>query len=75
MDGYGKLYYNTGQMEYEGEWRLDLFHGWGKVFNDNPTMLDDTFDYTNFNNLEEQWVYYEGELEHDLKEGHGTIML
>ena len=38
-------------------------------------MLDDSFDYTNFNNLEEQWVHYEGELQHDLKEGHGTIML
>lgn len=45
------------------------------MFNDNPTMLDDSFDYSNFNNLEEQWAYYEGELEHDLKEGHGIIML
>lgn len=38
-------------------------------------MLDGLFDYTDFNNLEEQWIYYQGELQHDLKQGHGIIML
>ena len=52
MNGYGKLYYHSGKIAYEGNWQKDEFHGSGKVFNDNPTMLDDSFDYTNFNNLE-----------------------
>ncbi len=45
------LYYKTGELAYEGEWINDSFHGQGKVYNNQPTMLDDTFDYTNFNNL------------------------
>lgn len=75
MNGYGKLYYNTGHLAYEGDWESDEFHGQGKVYNDSPTMLDESFDYTNFNNLQEQWAYYEGQLRNDLKQGYGTIML
>ena len=75
MHGWGRLYYSNGKLAYEGMWEKDEFHGEGKVINDNPTMLDDSFDYTNFNNLEEQWLYYEGELKNDSKQGRGFIML
>jgi hypothetical protein len=35
MNGYGKLYYQNGDLAYEGYWKNNLFHGRGKVFNEN----------------------------------------
>jgi antitoxin component YwqK of YwqJK toxin-antitoxin module len=39
MDGWGKLYYEGGKLAYEGNWSEDEFHGFGKVYNDNPVFL------------------------------------
>ena len=67
MDGYGKLYYDGGNLAYEGQWRHDEFHGKGKVYNDNPMLLEGAFDYTNFEYLQDFWEYYEGVLVRDTK--------
>ena len=75
MHGYGKLYYSNGQLAYEGDWYQDEFHGQGKVYNDNPVLLEEPFDFTDFNNLEQQWVFYEGGLVSDVKQGLGKIKL
>ena len=75
MDGFGKLYYEGGKIAYEGSWSQDEFNGYGKVYNDNPTQLTTSFDYTNFDLLEDFWDYYEGMLMHDTKEGRGRIRL
>ena len=75
MDGWGKLFYEGGKLAYEGNWKEDEFHGYGKVYNDNPIDLDVGFDYTNFDLLENYWVYYEGMLVSDTKEGRGKIQL
>jgi antitoxin component YwqK of YwqJK toxin-antitoxin module len=32
MDGYGKLYYQSGKIAYEGNWADDQFQGLGKIF-------------------------------------------
>lgn len=55
MHGYGKLFYANKKPAYEGQWYFDRFHGKGKVYNDEPIPFDTPFDYTNFDNLEEQW--------------------
>ena len=75
MHGQGKLYYSNGALAYEGQWYMDEFHGLGKVYNDNCLITDGMFDYTDFNNLDEQWKYYEGSLVSDSKEGYGKIVL
>ena len=60
MDGYGKLFYENGQLAYEGYWFQDEFHGRGKVYNDLPRNFEGSFDYTDFSEVELYWVYYEG---------------
>jgi hypothetical protein len=32
MDGYGKLYYQSGKIAYEGNWHDDQFQGFGKKY-------------------------------------------
>ena len=51
MDGWGKLFYEGGKLAYEGHWKQDEFHGFGKVYNDNPIPLECGFDFTNFDYL------------------------
>lgn len=75
MHGFGKLYYSNNKLAYEGQWYMDQFHGKGKVYNDEPQKLFSEFDYTNFENLDEQWNYYDGTLVSDSKEGFGTLVL
>lgn len=31
MDGFGKLYYQSGKIAYEGNWTDDQFQGFGKL--------------------------------------------
>lgn len=58
MNGWGKLYYNCGKIAYEGYWKNDEFHGFGKVYNDKPVIKITPFDYTDFDLLDDYWVYY-----------------
>lgn len=36
MTGFAKLYYQNGDIAYEGYWRDDMFNGTGKLWNDSP---------------------------------------
>lgn len=58
MHGFGKLYYPSHKLAYEGDWFIDQFHGYGKVYNDEPLPILGTFDYMNFDDLDERWKYY-----------------
>ena len=58
MHGYGKLYYANGKIAYEGSWFNDQFHGHGKVYNDFPTPIEGSYNYRNFEELDERWKYY-----------------
>lgn len=75
MHGFGKLYYPNHKLAYEGDWFIDQFHGHGKVYNDEPSPINGCFDYTNFDNIEEKWKFYEGTLVCDSKEGFGKLVL
>ena len=75
MHGYGVLYYPSGSVAYEGEWREDEFNGKGTVYNDQQGQLAGSFDFTDFNQIDDEWVKYEGDLQHDAKEGHGRLYL
>ncbi len=48
MSGFAKLYYQNGNLAYEGNWFQDMFNGLGQVFNDNPKNLTDGFDFEDF---------------------------
>lgn len=51
MTGYGKLYYQSGNIAYEGYWKDDQFSGKGALFNEGYEKLEGTFDYRNFDDL------------------------
>jgi hypothetical protein len=36
MEGFGKLYYQSGKLAYEGEWKKDQFMGKGILYNEVP---------------------------------------
>ena len=75
MDGFGTLAYPNGQIAYIGEWKQDKFHGKGTVYNENPVPMHEEFDYTNFDNLGDYWIKYEGDFLEDNKEGFGILYL
>ena len=75
MDGYGKLHYENGQIAYEGEWRDDEFYGEGRVFNDHPDTVLGSFNFYDFADLGDKWVFYEGFFKNDSKHGKGKIKL
>ena len=75
MDGFGTLFYAGGNIAYKGEWKEDKFHGKGIVYNELPQNVNGYFDYTNFDNLGDFWVKYEGEFVNDNKDGIGTLFI
>ena len=60
MNGFGKLFYESGSLAYEGMWFMDEFHGRGKIFNDEPKLLKQPFNYKNFEDEDKYWLSYEG---------------
>jgi hypothetical protein len=74
IDGFGVLFYPNGCIAYQGEWKLDKFHGKGIVYNENPAQINE-FNYRNFEELGEGWVKYEGDFVEDNKEGQGILTL
>lgn len=75
MTGRGVLYYFPGKPAYDGFWSKGLFQGKGTLHNENPLVLEECFDYNNFNLVEEYWMTYEGEFEEDEKCGSGKLTL
>lgn len=51
MDGYGKLFYPSGRLAYEGYWRSSKFDGYGKLFNENPIYIE-SYDYRDFTRIQ-----------------------
>lgn len=75
MHGKGNLYYSDGKIAYEGDWRMDEFHGSGKVYNQEQLQLKGPYDYTDFGDVNDYWSSYEGELNSDRRHGKGKIKL
>lgn len=75
MHGRGTLYYSDGRIAYQGEWNCDKLNGNGILYNQNPAKLSTSFDYRNFDDAEEIWIYYEGGFANDDKCGKGVLQL
>jgi len=39
MQGRGVLYYTNGKLAYEGEWQEDKLQGYGVLYNENISPL------------------------------------
>jgi len=79
MDGWGKLFYPSGRLAYEGYWKHSKFEGYGKLFNENPIHVD-IIDHKDFSKAQTEtedgcWKYYEGNMKNDMKEGHGIWVM
>ena len=60
MHGYGRLYYENGNIAYEGQFVNDEFEGVGQVYNNQPERLLGSFNYRDFTDLSNKWIYYQG---------------
>lgn len=60
MHGKGNLYYSNGKLAYEGDWRMDEFHGYGKVYNEDQVPIQGSFDFRDFTDVNDFWASYEG---------------
>lgn len=45
MDGQGKLFYQSGKLAYDGNWRSDQFSGKGVLYNEIPDILEHPYNY------------------------------
>ncbi|KAL4475150.1 hypothetical protein ABPG74_001846 [Tetrahymena malaccensis] len=75
MHGKGILSYASGKPAYDGDWVDDKFEGFGILYNENPAPLNQPYDFSDFDNVEEYWTKYEGQFKDDNKEGYGTLFL
>jgi len=46
MHGKGVLYYSSGKIAYEGDWKEDMLHGYGVLYNENIEVLNEDFDFS-----------------------------
>jgi hypothetical protein len=60
MEGQGKLYYQSGKLAYDGTWKGDQFMGYGVLYNEAHDSLSGSFNYNNFDDVDEHWTKYEG---------------
>lgn len=75
MEGEGSLYYPSGKIAYQGEWKADKLDGFGVLYNEDVVKLTQSFDYRSFDNVGDCWVKYEGLFKNDNKEGKGKLVL
>lgn len=75
MEGFAKLFYQNGEVAYEGYWCDDMFNGSGRLWNDQPETFKSPFAYEDFTSLGNKWLYYDGYFVDDVRMGTGTIIL
>ena len=69
------LYSAKGKEIYKGNFQKDLYHGKGKVTNENPGDLKEHFNYLDFSLLGDFWVVYEGDFYEGKRHGKGKLLL
>jgi hypothetical protein len=75
MEGRGVLYYASGKIAYEGEWKQDRLDGYGVLYNESIGILREEYDCSHLELLNDEWIKYEGCFKDDVKEGQGTLYL
>ena len=78
MGGFGVLYYTSGKVAYEGEWKNDAFEGRGAIFNEDVDVINGKeVNYKDFGKSDNAklWKSYSGDFKKDKKNGVGTLGL
>lgn len=75
MSGKGILYYVNDQVAYDGEWKEDRLWGYGVLYNEDPHTLNHSFNYADWDDVDQFWVKYEGHFIDDNKHGKGKLFL
>ena len=73
--GFGILKNFNGEIIYEGQWKLNVYHGKGKLMNINKKNSNKLFNYRNMDTIQDNWVFYEGEFYNGLYNGVGTLKI
>lgn len=73
--GYGVVKNDNGMEIYFGEWENDELFGKGKLKNMKVNLLEQEFDFKDFNKLKEFWVSYEGDFKGNFFDGMGDLIL
>lgn len=74
-DGLGTLFGSDGSIVYQGEWKQDVYHGRGKV--NNKKVRDRRLRkemFLEFEEVRENWRYYEGEFKEGKRCGLGVMV-
>ena len=75
LHGYGKLYYSSGKLAYDGQYEMGEFHGYGKAYNNELVEVKGgKVDWRDFGGWTEEWEWYEGEIRHEEKHGKGKLV-
>lgn len=75
MFGRGVLYYPNNEIAYDGEWKNDQLSGKGTLYNEEILPLHRTFDYKDWEGVDDYWIKYEGTFSDDSKNGQGRLYL
>ena len=59
-----KSYYTNGQLQYDGDWENDKYHGKGKLYTDGQLKYDGDFQNDNIHG-EGKFYFENGNLIHD----------
>ena len=62
-------------MIYQGNWLDDKYHGSGKLFNEDPEILFNGFNYKDFSGIGAYWTKYEGDFLFGSMSGNGILEL
>ena len=74
-NGYGILRNQRNSEIYNGDWKMDKFHGIGAFTNSSCEKFEGFFDYKNFGVLGKKWKKYEGDFLEGKKQGLGRLYL
>jgi hypothetical protein len=77
-NGHGKLYYNSNNLWYEGDWKDGQFHGKGKSYSDGIVVYDGHWDNHIMTGFGKEYysdglLKYDGYFDNDLYHGQGTL--
>lgn len=74
MHGFGKLYFASKELRYEGEFQNGLFHGSGVEYSDiQMREREEEIDEEYVKIFRGNWIRYEGHYEKDKRSGAGKI--
>lgn len=74
-EGEGLLLSANEEEIYRGFFKADMFHGKGRLSNNQGKLLKNDFNYLDFNKVGDFWLKYEGDFIQGKKQGFGCLLL